>query len=218
MATFTGTGGADTANATTGTLIGFTGGTVTELQDAIGDTFNGLGGIDTIIAGSGNDTLNGGAGADALIGGQGNDTYVVDNGGDVVTENASEGNDVVNSTVGYTLTANVEALVLMAGAGAINGAGNSASNFLAGNSSNNALDGLGGDDTMVGGLGDDTYVIDSTSDLVTENVGEGNDVVRTTVDYTIGPNIESVILDGIGNINAAGNSTANALVGNAGNN
>ena len=61
MATFTGTNNPDTANATTGTLIGFTGGTVAELQDAIGDTFNGLGGIDTIIAGSGDDTVVAGA-------------------------------------------------------------------------------------------------------------------------------------------------------------
>jgi Ca2+-binding RTX toxin-like protein len=182
------------------------------------ETLTGSSQGDVITGGGGNDTLDGGAGNDGMSGGTGNDTYFVDNVFDVITENPNEGNDVVDSTIGYTLSANVEALVLVAGAGTINGAGNNAANFLAGNESNNALDGLGGDDTMVGGLGDDTYVIDSTSDLVTENVGEGNDVVHTMVDYTIGPNIESVILVGVGNINAAGSSTANALVGNAGNN
>ncbi|MBB5534796.1 DUF4082 domain-containing protein [Rhizobium giardinii] len=62
MATFTGTSGTDRANATTGTLTGFTGGTVAQLQDASGDTFNGGGGADEIVAGSGDDTINLGAG------------------------------------------------------------------------------------------------------------------------------------------------------------
>ena len=43
MATFTGTAGADVADASTGTLTGFTGGTQAALQDGIGDTFIGLG-------------------------------------------------------------------------------------------------------------------------------------------------------------------------------
>src|SRR5262249_60215655 len=85
---------------------------------------------------SGNDTLDGGTGADQMWGGKGNDTYFVDNAGDVVTENANEGNDAVHTTVDYTLTANVEALVLD-GNGNINGQGNGDANFLAGNSGNN---------------------------------------------------------------------------------
>ena len=40
MATFTGTDGKDIADATNGMLTGFTGGTLAELQDAIGDTIN----------------------------------------------------------------------------------------------------------------------------------------------------------------------------------
>lgn len=62
MATFNGTSGADVANASTGTLTGFTGGTLAQLQDAAGDTFNGGNGADTIVAGSGNDTINLGTG------------------------------------------------------------------------------------------------------------------------------------------------------------
>ena len=58
MATFNGTTGNDTANATTGTLAGFSGGTVAQLQDSSGDTFTGGNGADTIVAGSGNDTIN----------------------------------------------------------------------------------------------------------------------------------------------------------------
>lgn len=62
MATFNGTSGADVANASTGTITGFTGGTAAELQDASGDTFNGGNGADTVVAGSGDDTINLGAG------------------------------------------------------------------------------------------------------------------------------------------------------------
>src|SRR5262245_62819317 len=71
---------------------------------------------------------------------------------------------------------------------------------------------------MDGGAGNDIYFIDSTSDLIQENAGQGNDIVHASVDYTIGPNIESVILDGTGNINAVGSADPNALVGNSGNN
>ncbi len=58
MATFNGTTGNDVANTTTGTLTGFSGGTVAQLQDSSGDTFNGGNGADTIVAGSGDDTIN----------------------------------------------------------------------------------------------------------------------------------------------------------------
>ena len=58
MATFTGGSGNDVANATTGTLTGFGGGTVAQLQDSSGDTFTGGTGADTIVAGSGDDTIN----------------------------------------------------------------------------------------------------------------------------------------------------------------
>ena len=77
MATFTGTGGTDVADATTGTLTGFSGGTVAQLQDAAGDTFTGGDGADTIVAGSGNDTFNIATGdfnaGESLNGGAGTD-------------------------------------------------------------------------------------------------------------------------------------------------
>src|SRR5206468_1198013 len=45
-------------------------------------------GTDTLTGNGGDDTLDGGTGADHMAGGTGNDTYLVDDAGDVVTENA----------------------------------------------------------------------------------------------------------------------------------
>ena len=65
-------------------------------------------GNDTVSAGAGNDTLDGGTGNDSLSGGAGDDTYIVDATGDSVIENANDGIDTVQSSVTYTLGAEVE--------------------------------------------------------------------------------------------------------------
>ena len=181
------------------------------------DVLNGTAEEDTISGLAGNDTLNGGAGIDTLIGGLGNDTYVIDATGDVVTEAAGEGTDTVQSSITYTLGTNVENLTLM-GSGAINATGNTLNNTLTGNAGDNVLDGGAGNDTMLGGAGNDTYVVDSTSDVVTEAASQGTDTVRSSITYTLGANLENLTLTGSGAINATGNTLDNVLTGNAGNN
>ncbi|UGY14416.1 rhizobiocin [Bradyrhizobium septentrionale] len=170
-----------------------------------------------ITGNSGNNTLDGGIGADTMAGGLGNDTYFVDNAGDVVTENSGEGTDTVHSTIDYTLTANVENLILD-GSGNLAGTGNGLANVITGNSGNNTLDGGIGADTMAGGLGNDTYFVDNAGDVVTENSGEGTDTVHSTINYTLGANVENLILDGTGNLAGTGNALANVITGNTGNN
>jgi len=65
--------------------------------------------------------------------------YFVDNPYDIVTEDpAGGGNDIVVASISYTLPANVEALVLLEGSAAVDGAGNDANNALIGNSGNNS--------------------------------------------------------------------------------
>ncbi|NRT58620.1 Ca2+-binding RTX toxin-like protein, partial [Leptothrix sp. C29] len=159
-------------------------------------------------------TLDGGAGSDTLIGGAGNDTYVVDVAGDVVTENAGGGTDLIQAGVSYTASANVENLTLT-GTAAINATGNTLANVLTGNSAANTLDGGAGDDTMIGGAGDDIYVVDAAGDAVTENTGEGTDLIQAGVSYTASANVENLTLTGTGAINAAGNALANVLTGNS---
>lgn len=171
----------------------------------------------TLVGNGGNDTLDGGVGNDSLVGGAGDDTYVIDSAGDLVTESANGGNDTIRSAVTITLSANVEQLVLL-GTSAINGTGNSANNVLRGNSAANALNGGAGADTLIGGAGDDSYTVDNPGDVVTELVGEGMDLVNSSITWTLGANLENLTLTGSGAINGAGNSLDNVLRGNSGSN
>lgn len=123
----------------------------------------------TIIANSGNDTIDGGAGADHMEGKAGDDVFTVDNVGDTVIENADEGTDTVNSSVTFTLSDNVENLILT-GSANINGTGNALDNVITGNSGNNNLQGLAGDDSFVFSL--------TESDTI--DGGEGTDTISVT--------------------------------------
>jgi endoglucanase len=166
---------------------------------------------------SGSNILDGDAGADGMFGGAGNDTYFVDNAGDAVIENPGEGNDAVFSTAHLRLGANVETLVLQ-GSADLQGYGNSLANAIYGNSGNNLIDGGSGADMMAGGVGNDVYVVDNAGDLVFENAGEGSDAVFAAVSYTLTANVETLVLQGAGNLFGTGNVLANGLYGNSGDN
>jgi Ca2+-binding RTX toxin-like protein len=171
----------------------------------------------TLHGNAGNNLLDGRAGADLMRGGAGNDTYFVDDAGDVVIENANEGNDAVFSTAHFALSANVETLALQGGAD-LQGYGNNLANTLYGNAGNNLLDGRGGADIMSGGAGNDTYFVDDAGDMIIENLNEGTDAVFSTAHFALSANVETLVLQGNADLQGYGNSLANMLYGNAGNN
>jgi Ca2+-binding RTX toxin-like protein len=185
--------------------------------NALNNVLTGNAGANTLTGGAGNDTLNGGTGADKLLGGTGNDTYVVDNTADVVAEAANAGTDLVQSSVNHTLGANLENLALT-GTAAINGTGNALNNVLTGNNAANVLNGGTGADRMAGGLGNDTYVVDNTADVVAEAANAGTDLVQSSVNHTLGANLENLALTGTAAINGTGNALNNILIGNTANN
>lgn len=139
------------------------------------DTIYGNGGDDTLIGGTGNDFIDGGSGADAMTGGTGDDTFVIDNSGDTVSENSSEGTDLVQAGVTWTLGANFENLTL-SGSSNINGTGHSGNNTINGNSGDNVLTGNGGNDALYGNAGDDTLNGGSVADTLIG--GTGNDTIN----------------------------------------
>ncbi len=190
------------------------------------DFIYGFAGQDTLAGGGGNDILDGGVGADSLTGGTGNDQYYVDNAGDLVIEQASGGNDLVYSSIDYTLGSNVENLTLTGSASLI-GTGNSLDNEITGNSGNNSLSGGGGSDTidggsgadtLIGGIGDDQYYVDNVNDQVIEQASAGTDLVYSSIDYALGGNVERLVLTGSTSLNGTGNGLNNIITGNSGNN
>jgi len=176
---------------------------------------DGRSGADTLIGGGGNDTLLGGEGNDLLSGGAGNDIYITD-GGDTISEAENAGTDTVRSSVSLSLSANLENLVLT-GAAAINGTGNSLANRIVGNAAGNTLNGGTGADTLVGGVGNDIYITDG-GDTISEAANAGTDTVRSSVSLSLSSNLENLVLTGVAAINGAGNSLANRITGNAANN
>jgi Ca2+-binding RTX toxin-like protein len=83
---------------------------------------------------------------------------------------------------------------------------------------NDKLDGKAGSDNLQGGTGNDIYTIDNLGDIVTENLNEGTDTVRSYITYTLGNNLENLTLLGGSNLSSTGNELNNTLLGNNGNN
>ncbi|MFC3080128.1 glycosyl hydrolase family 28-related protein [Phenylobacterium terrae] len=184
--------------------------------DAGNDTLFGMEGDDSLVGGQGADSLVGGAGLDTMAGGDGDDVYRIDDVGDVVNEadNVGAGGvDRVETTVSIAALWNEVENVVLLGSANLNVTGNSGFNRIVGNAGNNVLDGGGGDDTLIGGLGDDTYVVNVTKDVVEELAGGGNDTVRSSVSYTLGANVENLVLTGAALL-GTGNELANRIIGN----
>lgn len=197
------------------------------------DELEGRGGDDQLLGGSGadlldgglgNDHLDGGAGADWMVGYLGDDTYVIDDSGDVATDDwldesgevvaAGDGHDTVQASVSVTLGSGIEDGTLL-GSADLSIMGNSQDNLLRGNDGDNLLDGGAGWDHLEGGGGNDTYRV-GEGDVVVEQAGAGEDTVIASTDWVLGAHVENLTLANVhaGGHIGVGNDLANALVGN----
>ncbi|MFB2892382.1 beta strand repeat-containing protein [Aerosakkonemataceae cyanobacterium BLCC-F50] len=104
--------------------------------------------------------------------------------------------------------------------------GTNGNDNLVGTSNDDEIQGLAGNDTLngglgadmlIGGTGNDTYIVDA-EDEIEENPGEGIDLVRSNISWSLQPNVENLTLTGTANISGTGNELANAIAGNSGNN
>ncbi|MDD1457444.1 hypothetical protein MEN95_21380, partial [Dolichospermum sp. ST_sed7] len=98
--------------------------------------------------------------------------------------------------------------------------GGTGNDTLNGEAGNDFLYGGVGNDILRGGTGDDSYLIDSTTETITENANEGTDTVYSTLPFSLAtlPNIERLTLTGRDNIDGTGNASNNLITGNNGNN
>ncbi len=122
-------------------------------------------------------------------------------------------------TTGFNVTATGAAGVILKGSAkgdTLNGG--AGIDTLYGNAGDDNINGGAQGDTLVGGLGNDTYVVDNIFDVVSENAGEGTDLIQAGVSYALSADVENLTLIGTGMINGTGNGGNNAIIGNTGNN
>jgi Ca2+-binding RTX toxin-like protein len=181
--------------------------------DATGDVFIS---IENLTGSALNDTLEGDGGDNVLSGGSGVDLLTYEHATAGVAVNlglataqatGGAGTDTVSLFENLTGTAFGDTLT-----------GSTAANLLTGLAGDDSLTGGSGNDTMVGGSGNDTYSVDTPSDVVTENPGEGTDTVFSSVSYTLTANVEVLTLSGAAAINGTGNGDANLITGNSASN
>ena len=135
---------------------------------AADETFNVMGGADSINGGAGNDTLNGGAGNDTLNGQTGND-LINGNGGDDIL-NGGAGNDTLNGNEGS------DTVLGAAGNDSLNG--NLGDDTVNGGTGNDTINGGAGNDSLIGAAGNDTFIGSVGTDTL--RGGDGID----TADYS----------------------------------
>ena len=189
------------------------------------DTFTGSGYGDQIKGRAGNDIINGGGGDDFnLEGGAGNDTINGGAGVDVAWYAQTVTGVSVNLGAGTASDGNggTDTLISIESVHGWNFndtlVGSSVANTLWGWAGNDWLDGGLGNDTLYGEDGSDTYVVNAIGDktIETSNLATDIDTVRSSVNWTLGANIENLVLTGSTAINGAGNSLANVMTGNSG--
>lgn len=187
---------------------------------AINGTGNAL--ANTITGNAAANILNGRTGSDRLVGAAGDDTYITD-GGDTIVEAVNGGTDTVQASASTVLSANVENL-LLTGAAAIAGTGNTLGNTITGNGAANVLNGAAGADTLIGGSGNDSLTGGNDADVLTGGIGaddfafvSGHGVDRITDFVATGLNSDDIDLRGHSRIISFADLAANHMTASGAN-
>ncbi len=202
------------------------------------NVLQGMGERDTLFGGAGNDTFLGfnDGQRDDFFGGTGDDTYYITietaynnpwpEGHDVVNESAGEGYDTVYAqTFEYTMSANVEALIVQDVPGGWTGSatrwdfnGNALDNYIDVRLADKQLTpnylingGAGADTVFVVNGGVNRVVIDNVGDVV--NGADGNDTIVSSISYTLAAAVGNLELTGSGAITGTGNALSNLING-----
>ena len=139
----------------------------------------------------------------------------------VVIENAygGSGNDTVTGNeVANFLRGNAGIDLLTGNQGNDTLEGGSSDDSLYGGDGDDLMDGGAGNDVMAGGVGNDTYVISAITETPTESAGAGTDTVESYVtSYTLGANLEILLMKSTFSSNGTGNGLDNTLAAGIGN-
>jgi trimeric autotransporter adhesin len=188
------------------------------------DELVGNGGADVLTAGNGNTTLQAGTGVATLIGGKGNNTFIIDNTSDVIQESFATHNNILMSSVTYTLPTSINTMILT-GSGNLTATGNAGNDSIRGNSGADVLKAGAGTDTLaagsgtatlVGGSGADTFIVNNTADVIQSASASAQNLLLSSATYSLPTNVNALILTGDANIKATGNAASDTLTAGAG--
>lgn len=186
------------------------------------DEISGDANANKLEGGTGNDTLVGGAGSDTLTGGGGVDTASYAAATGAVTVSLASGRGTLGDADGDVLIGITNLIggngtdTMTGDAGDNSIAGGANNDLLVGGAGNDTLDGGAGGDIMHGGSGNDIYYVDVASgtaiDAIVELFNEGADTVQSSVNFTLGQNLENLTLSGKAD-GGNGNDLNNTIVG-----
>jgi Ca2+-binding RTX toxin-like protein len=164
------------------------------------DTLTGTSGDDEIYALGGNDVIKGSAGADKLDGGTGTDTVDYSASAAAVNVDIRTGGGlpgIGGDAQGDTLV-NIEKVI--------------------GTGFNDTFNVDLSTVTLDGGAGDDVYIINGSGGTIIEQVGGGNDEIRTSyATFSMAANVERLTYTGAAAFTGYGNASDNIISGGAGN-
>ena len=168
----------------------------------------------------GADVLRGNANSNYIVGKAGNDRIFGGLGDDYLQ--GDYGNDMINGGLGADKVLGGHGADTLYGYGGNDRLfGNVGNDRLFGGAGSDLLDGGLGADTMAGNLGNDTYIVNNAGDKVKELAGQGIDLVKSSVNFTLNNHsqyIENLTLTGNASLNGAGNMQNNTIKGNAAHN